>query len=207
MPIKTWRMTAVAVAFAVWLAYSVPVHAVVTVTSSNNIPARTVVQGDDDDDGLSGGALAVLLLAVGGAVAAVWYASLHNNDSVDLNLVEGKTATVSMESTGAGGKQKRSWTATMDKTAGTITLTKGGTSWTGKADGKYYPVTGDPRASEYSFTKVDSRTLTFTARKAGRVTRTGRIVLSANGRSITINKDRMSSSGRRLNKQITYSAH
>jgi hypothetical protein len=37
-------------------------------------------QGTSDDDGLSGGALAVLLLAVGGAVAAVLYATLHNND-------------------------------------------------------------------------------------------------------------------------------
>jgi hypothetical protein len=34
----------------------------------------------DDDDGISGGALAVLLLAVGGAVAAVLYATMHNND-------------------------------------------------------------------------------------------------------------------------------
>ena len=37
-------------------------------------------QTDDDDDDMSGGALAVLLLAVGGAVAAVLYATLHNND-------------------------------------------------------------------------------------------------------------------------------
>jgi len=37
-------------------------------------------QADDDDDGMSGGALAVLLLAVGGAVAAVLYATMHNND-------------------------------------------------------------------------------------------------------------------------------
>jgi len=35
---------------------------------------------DDKDGGMSGGALAVLLLAVGGAVAAVFYAALHNND-------------------------------------------------------------------------------------------------------------------------------
>jgi hypothetical protein len=37
-------------------------------------------QADDDDDGLSGGALAVLLLAAGGAIAAVLYATMHNND-------------------------------------------------------------------------------------------------------------------------------
>ncbi len=32
------------------------------------------------DEGLSGGALAVLLIAAGGAVAAIIYAALHNND-------------------------------------------------------------------------------------------------------------------------------
>jgi phage baseplate assembly protein gpV len=37
-------------------------------------------QVDDDDDDLDGGALAVLLLAVGGAVAAILYATLHDND-------------------------------------------------------------------------------------------------------------------------------
>lgn len=37
-------------------------------------------QGDKDEGGMSGGALAVLLLAVGGAVAAILYAALHNND-------------------------------------------------------------------------------------------------------------------------------
>jgi len=37
-------------------------------------------QAKDDEGGLSGGALAVLLLAVGGAVAAVIYATTHNND-------------------------------------------------------------------------------------------------------------------------------
>lgn len=42
-------------------------------------------QGDKGEEGgLSGGALAVLLLAVGGAVAAVLYATLHNND-INLN--------------------------------------------------------------------------------------------------------------------------
>ena len=33
-----------------------------------------------EDEGMSGGKLAVLLLAAGGAVAAVFYAALHNND-------------------------------------------------------------------------------------------------------------------------------
>jgi type 1 fimbria pilin len=37
-------------------------------------------QDKDDEGGIHGGALAVLLLAVGGAVAAVIYATTHNND-------------------------------------------------------------------------------------------------------------------------------
>jgi hypothetical protein len=37
-------------------------------------------QGDKDDEGLSGRSMAILLLAVGGAVAAVIYAAVHNND-------------------------------------------------------------------------------------------------------------------------------
>jgi ferric-dicitrate binding protein FerR (iron transport regulator) len=36
--------------------------------------------GGDKDEGMSGRSMAILLLAVGGAVAAVLYAALHNND-------------------------------------------------------------------------------------------------------------------------------
>ncbi|HLE62974.1 MAG TPA: hypothetical protein VI750_07540 [Pyrinomonadaceae bacterium] len=40
----------------------------------------TMPQADAGEGGLSGGALAVLLIAAGGAVAAILYATMHNND-------------------------------------------------------------------------------------------------------------------------------
>src|SRR5712691_9249378 len=58
--------------------------------------------------------------------------------------------------------------------------------WTGKFDGKDYPVTGDTTSDTRSYTKVDDRTLTFTAKKGGQVTLTGRVVVSADGRSRTV---------------------
>ena len=39
-----------------------------------------VPKDNDDDKGLHGGALAALLLATGGAIAAIIYATIHNND-------------------------------------------------------------------------------------------------------------------------------
>src|SRR5271165_5339227 len=36
------------------------------------------------------------------------------------------------------------------------------TEWTGKFDGKDYPVTGDPNVDTRSYTKIDDRTLTLT---------------------------------------------
>ncbi len=58
--------------------------------------------------------------------------------------------------------------------------------WTGKFDGKDYPVTGDSNSDARSYKKVNDRTLTFTAKKNGKVTITGHIVLSADGKSRTV---------------------
>ena len=58
--------------------------------------------------------------------------------------------------------------------------------WTGKFDGKDYSVTGDPASDMRSYTKVNDRTLTLAHKKGGKVTTTGRIVLSADGKSRTV---------------------
>jgi hypothetical protein len=58
--------------------------------------------------------------------------------------------------------------------------------WTGKFDGKFYPVTGDPSTDERSYKKIDDRTLELTTRKDGKVVATGRIVVSADGKSRTV---------------------
>src|SRR5215469_1068742 len=55
--------------------------------------------------------------------------------------------------------------------------------WTGKFDGKDYAVTGDPTSDMRSYTKVGDRVLKMTVKKDGKVTATGRIIVSADGKS------------------------
>ena len=58
--------------------------------------------------------------------------------------------------------------------------------WTGKFDGKDYPVTGDPVSDMRSYKVVNARTLAMTIKKAGKVTVTGRISVSADGKTRTV---------------------
>src|SRR6516165_3547210 len=55
--------------------------------------------------------------------------------------------------------------------------------WTGKFDGKDYPVTGDPASDMRSYQKVGDRVLKMKIKKDGKVTITGRIIVSADGKS------------------------
>src|ERR1700694_3004352 len=48
--------------------------------------------------------------------------------------------------------------------------------WTGKFDGKDYPVTGDPNTDTRSLKRIDAHTLGLTGKKAGKIATTGRIV-------------------------------
>ena len=59
--------------------------------------------------------------------------------------------------------------------------------WTGKFDGKDYPVTGDPTSDMRAYKMVNDHTLDMTAKKAGKVTLTGTIVVSADGKTRTVN--------------------
>ena len=58
--------------------------------------------------------------------------------------------------------------------------------WTGRFDGKNYPVTGGPNSDARSYKKIDDHTLAFTNWNHGRVTGTGQTVVSADGKSRTV---------------------
>lgn len=58
--------------------------------------------------------------------------------------------------------------------------------WTGKFDGKFYAVTGDPTSDMRSYRMVNNHTLALTGKKDGKVSLTGRIVVSANGKTRTV---------------------
>lgn|ERR671937_2864180 len=58
--------------------------------------------------------------------------------------------------------------------------------WTGKFDGKDYPVKGDPTSDMRSYRKIDDRTMEFTVKDHGKMVASGRIVVAANGKSRTV---------------------
>ena len=58
--------------------------------------------------------------------------------------------------------------------------------WTGKFDGKEYPVTGDPTSDMRSYKKLSSHKLELTATKGGKTTLTGTVVVSADGKTRTV---------------------
>ncbi|HVO81781.1 MAG TPA: hypothetical protein VMT28_13680 [Terriglobales bacterium] len=58
--------------------------------------------------------------------------------------------------------------------------------WTGKFDGKDYPVTGDATSDARSYKKVNDRTLEFAAKKGGKTTVTGTVEVAADGKSRTV---------------------
>jgi hypothetical protein len=76
--------------------------------------------------------------------------------------------------------------------------------WTGKFDGTDYPVTGDPNSDARSYKKIDDRTLGLTVKKDGKVTVTGRIAVSADGKSRTVTTSGTDPKGRKLKSTAVY---
>ena len=76
--------------------------------------------------------------------------------------------------------------------------------WSGKFDGKDYPVSGDPNSDTRSYTKVNDRTLTTTAKRNGKVTVTGQIVVSADGKSRTVTLTGTTPKGKKFKNVAVY---
>jgi hypothetical protein len=76
--------------------------------------------------------------------------------------------------------------------------------WTGKFDGKDYPVTGDPTSDARALKKVDDHTITFTVKKGGKVTTTGSIVLAADGKSRTVTTSGTDAKGNKVSGTAVY---
>jgi hypothetical protein len=94
----------------------------------------------------------------------------------------------------AAGGAKNS-TVTYSMSGDSITCTIDGTdasgqplhtSWTGKFDGKDYPITGDPNSDMRSYRLVSAHTVVATEKKDGKVLETARVTVSADGKSRTV---------------------
>ena len=76
--------------------------------------------------------------------------------------------------------------------------------WTGKFDGKYYPVTGDATSDSRAYKRVNKNTLSLTAKKGSKVTLTGRIVVSADGKTRTVTTTATGANGKKSTNTAVY---
>ena len=76
--------------------------------------------------------------------------------------------------------------------------------WTGKFDGKDYAVTGDSSSDTRAYTKVNSNTLTFNAKKGDKVTWNGKVVISADGKSRSVTTSGTDSMGMKMENTGVY---
>jgi len=101
----------------------------------------------------------------------------------------------------------------VEATGDNVTVTVDGTDkdgkathneWTGKFDGKDYPVTGDPNSDARSLTKIDDHTLGLNVKKGGKTTITGRIVVSADDKSRTVTTSGTDLKGKKVSSTAVY---
>jgi len=76
--------------------------------------------------------------------------------------------------------------------------------WTGMIDGKDYPVTGDSNSDTRSYKKIDDHTWAFTAKKGGKVTLTGRAVVSPDGKIRTVTVSGTNPQGKKVSSTVVY---
>jgi len=76
--------------------------------------------------------------------------------------------------------------------------------WTGKFDGKDYPVTGDPTSDMRSYQKVGERVLKMTIKKDGKVAITGRIIVSADGKNRIVTTGEPGAKGKGFRNRTVY---
>jgi len=76
--------------------------------------------------------------------------------------------------------------------------------WTGMFDGKDYPLVGDPTGDTRAYKKINDHTLELTNKKGGKVTATGTVVVSADGKTRTVTVKATDPSGKTVEYTAVY---
>ena|SRR5215831_7371082 len=76
--------------------------------------------------------------------------------------------------------------------------------WTGKFDGKDYPVSGDPNTDARSYKQVNDHTLTLENKKDGKVTLSGRVETSPDNRTRTVHLTGTGPDGKKFTSIAVY---
>ena len=99
----------------------------------------------------------------------------------------------------AAGDQTKVTVDGVDESGGAVH-----SEWTGKFDRKEYPVTGDSASDVRSYRMVDKHTLSMVAKKGGKQTLTGKIVVSADGKSRTVTTSATDANGKKVRNVTVY---
>ena len=78
------------------------------------------------------------------------------------------------------------------------------TEWTGKYDGKDYPVTGGADGDVRAMKRVDAHTLGLTDKVNGKVWITGKVTLAGDGKSRTVTMTRTEKDGKKTSSTYVY---
>ena len=76
--------------------------------------------------------------------------------------------------------------------------------WTGKFDGKEYPVTGDANSDVRSYRMINKNTLSLTGKKNGKETLSGRVVVSSDGKTRTVTTTTTNAQGKKVMSTAVY---
>ena len=76
--------------------------------------------------------------------------------------------------------------------------------WIGKFDGKDYPVTGDAMSDTRALKMTDDHHYKLTSKKGGKVTITGNIVVSADGKTRTVTTTSTNPEGKKMTATTVY---
>lgn len=76
--------------------------------------------------------------------------------------------------------------------------------WTGKYDGKDYPLTGDSNADSRSYKRINDHNLELANKKDGKVTSTARVTVSADGKTRTVKASGTDAKGGKISSTAVY---
>ena len=99
----------------------------------------------------------------------------------------------------AAGDQIKVTVEGVDENGGTIR-----SEWTGKFDGKDYPVTGESNADARSYKMINKNTLQLANKKGGKTTTSGRIVVSRDGKTRTVTTTSTNAQGKKVKNVAVY---
>ena len=147
--------------------------------------------------------LILLTLTVFFAAAAVCSADSPQMGTWKLNEAKSKI--------GPGGSKNH--TVVYEAAGDMIKVTVDGTDangqathseWTGKFNGRFYAVTGDATSDMRSYRKISNRILSLMAKKGNKITLTGRITVSADGKTRTVVTNGTDANGKRVRTTAVY---